>query len=131
MWWLTMTSLKPEQSFSWIIYPNLVQRQINMWNSFHCHQERNVTLKIATIKTCAILWIESVILLAVLLISVNMIPMAYYPPGLCYFTIGDVLLYLPLIYLISKKNWGLRMAITINIVNNQYLRPFVREERSF
>lgn len=84
-----------------------------MWNFFHCHQERGITLKIATIKKCARLWVESVILLAVFLISVNMISMAYYPPGVCYFTFGKVLLYLLLICLISKK-WRLRMAFAVN-----------------
>ena len=63
-----------------------------------CHQEWNLTLNIATINQCAILWIESVILLNVFITSVNMISIVYYPPKLCCFTFGDVLLYLPLAF---------------------------------
>lgn len=51
---------------------------------------------------------------ALFLVSVDMISIADYPPGVGYFTFGDVLLYLLLICLISKK-WGLRMELAIKV----------------
>ena len=63
-----------------------------------CHQERNLTLNIATVNKCAILWIESVFLLNVFITSVDMISIIYYPLKLCCFMFGDILLYLPLAF---------------------------------